>query len=115
MDDTAAWALEKRFWLEGADFYNALLDPSCLMAFPGIGVMRAGDVLDSLKAAPRWSSVEIMNGVVGRPKPSMVILGYTAEGKRLDVIYRAFCTSTYCSRGGKWKLVQHQQTLAASS
>ncbi len=39
MDDTQAWAVEERFWLEGSSIYDDLLDPECLMAFPGMGVM----------------------------------------------------------------------------
>ena len=59
MDDAAAWALAERFWLEGSSVYDTLLGPECLMAFSGIGVMRAANVLDSLKGAPRWASVEM--------------------------------------------------------
>ncbi len=114
MDDAAAWAIEERFWLEGSGVYDALLDPECLMAFPGMGVMRAADVLDSLKGAPRWTSVEMTGRRVGRASDAVVVLGYTAEGQRDGAApYRCLCTSTYRRDGSTWKLVQHQQTLAA--
>ncbi len=113
MRDEQAWALEQRFWLEGAGVYDGLLDPACLMAFPGMGVMRAADILESLKGAPRWASVEMTDRTVGRAGEAVIVLGSTAEGRREGAApYRAFCTSTYRDEGGTWKLVQHQQTLA---
>ena len=112
MDEHAIWALEKRFWLEGSSVYDDLLDPACLMAFPGMGVMRAMDVLDSLKQAPRWASVEMTGRSVGQAGDTVIVLGYTADGRRDGVEpYRCFCTSTYRADAGRWTLVQHQQTL----
>lgn len=114
MDDAAAWALEERLWLEGAGVYDTLLDPECLMAFPGMGVMRAANVLDSLKGAPRWSSVEMTSRMVGRPSDAVLVLGYAADGCREGAPpYRCLCTSTYRRDEADWKLVQHQQTLAS--
>ena len=113
MGDAEAWALEERFWLEGSGVYDALLDPECLMAFPGMGVMRAADILDSLKGVPRWSSVEMAGRMIGRPGDAVLVLGYAAEGRRDGAIpYRCLCTSTYRRDGASWRLVQHQQTLA---
>lgn len=113
MDDGQAWTLEERLWLEGSGIYDASLDPACLVAFPGMGVMRAADVLDSLKDAPRWASVAMTDQVVGRAGEDVLVLGYTAEGRRNGAApYRCFCTSTYRRGGGAWKLVQHQQTMA---
>lgn len=113
MDEQAIWAFEKRLWLEGSSVYDDLLDPACLMAFPGMGVMQATDVVDSVKQAPRWASVEMTGRSVGRASDSVIVLGYTAEGKRDGAEpYRCFCTSTYRADGERWKLVQHQQTVA---
>jgi hypothetical protein len=52
VNEQAMWVLEERFWLEGSSDYDNLLDPACLMAFSGMGVMRAAEILDSLKQAP---------------------------------------------------------------
>jgi hypothetical protein len=118
VDNEAAWVLEERFWLEGSTIYDTLLDPECLMAFPSLGVMRAGDVLDSLKGAPRWASVEMTVRTTGRPSDAVLVLGYKAEGQRDGAepyLALAFCTSTYRQDQGTWKLVQHQQTLPADA
>ncbi len=113
MDDAEAWALEERFWTGRAPAFDKLLDPACLMAFPGKGVMRAADVLESLAGAPRWASVEMAERHVGRPAPVLIVLAYKACGLRDGAApYTAHCTSTYRRDGGRWLLVQHQQTLA---
>jgi hypothetical protein len=114
MEDAAAFALEERFWLEGSIVCDELLDPACVMAFPGIGVMRAADILESLKGAPRWASVEMTDRAIGRAGHGVIVLGYTAEGRREGAApYHCFCTSTYRADSGTWKLVQHQQTIAS--
>ncbi len=114
MDEQEAWALEERFWLEGSTVYDGLLDPACLMAFPGMGVMRAADILDSLRQAPRWASVDMTGRAIGRAGDGVLVLGYTAESRRDGAApYRCFCTSTYRADGERWLLVQHQQTLAS--
>ena len=113
MTDEEAWALEERFWLEGSSVYGAHLDPACLMAFPGIGVLRATDILDSLKRASRWESVDIIDRRISRPGAGLIVLGYAGEGHRYGAeIYRCFCTSTHRFDAGVWKLIQHQQTPA---
>lgn len=113
MDDITAWKIERRFWLEGSSAYDDLLDPACLMVFPGVGVMRAADVLASLKLAPRWSSVEFSDEALSRPGSDVIVLGYSAEGHRHGSgPYRCLCTSTYRREGERWRLVQHQQTPA---
>jgi hypothetical protein len=115
MDDSQVWETERRLWLEGADVYGELLDPECLMAFPGMGVMRADDVLKSLESAPRWKSVEMIDRAVGRPGDSVLVLGYAAVGHRDGAPpYRCLCTSTYRCDGSAWKLIQHQQTPATA-
>ena len=111
MTNNDVWALERRFWLEGPSVYDDLLDPACLMAFPGTGLLRSVEVLDSLENAPRWSSVTMTGRAVSRAAQGVIVLGYIAEGLRQGAKpYKCFCTSTYLSNGGAWKLVQHQQT-----
>jgi len=114
MDEQVIWALEEQFWLKGQSFYAQRLDPACVMAFPGIGLMRATEVLDSLKQAPRWASVEMLDRSTGHPGDQLVVLGYTATAQRDGrEPYRCYCTSTYRYDGEGWMLIQHQQTLAS--
>lgn len=116
MDDAMAWALEHRLWLEGKAAYGSLLDPACLMAFPGGALLDARDVLKRLPQAPRWSSVTVSERRIGRPAVDVIVLAYKAEGRRAEgeqaEPYRCVCTSTYRHDGNRWRLVRHQQTLA---
>ena len=78
-----------------------MLDPECLMAFPGMSVMRAADIQGSLKGAPRWASVQMTDRRISRPGGKMIVLGYTAEGRRDGAApHPRFCTSTYRADGG---------------
>src|SRR5947209_10262438 len=100
------WNLEERFWLEGSSVYEVHLHPTCVMVFPGLGVMRASEVMESLKEAPRWASVHMTERVVARASSSVTVLGYKAEGRRQGSRpYLVFCTSTYCTEGDTCRLV----------
>jgi hypothetical protein len=110
--DDEVWKLEERFWLEGSEVYDELLDERCVMAFLSpIGIMQGSEITRSLQGAPRWRTVAIAERTVGRPDADTIVLGYRAEGQRAGAeTYTAFCTSTYRLAGESWKLVQHQQT-----
>lgn len=112
MSDDDIWMLERQLWLDGVEVYEKSMDQACVMAFPGMGVMKAVDVLDSLKRAPRWTNVDMSHQLVGRAGSDVIALAYRAKGQRDDAPeYNCFCTSTYRKDGSRWLLVQHQQTL----
>ena len=113
MNTAELWNLEHRLWLEGTSVYEAHMHPACVMAFPGMGILQASEVLRGLEGAPRWEGVEITERVTGEGRDGVVVLGYRAVGRRAGAEpYAAFCTSTYVVDDGTWKLLQHQQTLA---
>lgn len=113
ISDIDPWETERGLWLRGADFYRRAVDPECLMAFPGMGLARFPKILSGIAAAPRWSEVAFEDRQLGRIGDDVLVLGYRATAKRgRGNSYRCFCTSTYRRDGERWKLVQHQQTLA---
>lgn len=106
------WDLERRFWLDGEPHYRAALDPVCLMVF-GFGVLNREAILESLEAAPRWTSVTMAERRLARPTDELALLAYRATGLReSEPPYEAWCSSTYRRDGPRWRLVQHQQTQA---
>jgi catechol 2,3-dioxygenase-like lactoylglutathione lyase family enzyme len=108
------WAHERRLWLEGVEAYHALLDPEAIMAFAGIGIMRAPAILKAIERAPRWTSVKLKQPVLSPYSDTVFGLAYEVEARRDEgPPYQAYCTSTYRSVGGKMRLVQHQQTPRA--
>ncbi|CAA9272213.1 MAG: hypothetical protein AVDCRST_MAG08-3246 [uncultured Acetobacteraceae bacterium] len=115
MTDEDAWRLEERFWTGGEDHHREALDPECVMAFPPpAGIVQGPDIAQSLAGAPRWSSVTMTETHAGRPSGDLLVLAYKARGQRDGAAaYDAYCTSTYRSvGGGRWRLIQHQQTPA---
>jgi hypothetical protein len=113
MNDEMSWKMEERLWLDGISAYEEILDPACLMAFPGVGVLGFAAIFKGLEGAARWATVKMTDCKVSRSGNDVVVLGYTAEGQREGAQpYRCFCTSTYRAVGEDWKLVQHQQTVA---
>jgi hypothetical protein len=111
-EDDAFWDVERSLWLGGPEAYAGRLDPACLMAFPGVGVLDGGPAIaDSLRQAPRWDSVDIDHCHVARPTDGLAVLAYRAVGRRADAEpYGAWCTSTWRRDDGAWRLTQHQQT-----
>ncbi|MFZ5781819.1 MAG: hypothetical protein ACOY4R_16630 [Pseudomonadota bacterium] len=115
MTDGEAWADEERFWTAAETYWREALHPQCIMAFPlPAGIMAGAEILESLKGAPRWLSVEMTDRRLGRFSDDLVVLGYRATGWRAEgAPYRALCTSAYRGSGRRWLLVQHQQTPVA--
>ncbi|MGR3453250.1 nuclear transport factor 2 family protein [Pseudooceanicola sp.] len=104
------WTIEELLWTGGTDAFRNRLAPACLMAFPAIGALEGEEILDSLKDAPRWQSVE-MTGRHRVETDGLAVLCYHAKGQREgDAPYEAICTSTWVNGSGGWRLVQHQQS-----
>lgn len=110
MRDNPLWAIEEGLWLEGAEGFAKRLGPDCLMAFPQTGLLQGGTILERLRAAPRWDSVE-MDDRREAGTGDVVVLGYVATGRRGGAApYRALCTSCYRRMADGWKLLHHHQT-----
>ena len=111
MDEQRLWEMEHRLWLDGAPVYEKAMDPECLMVFPGMGVMGAEAIVQSLRNAPRWEKVHMENRTLSNPVATISVLAYKAHGEREgDDTYSCLCTSTYRYDGDRWLLIQHQQT-----
>ncbi len=109
------WPVERRFWLDGPDFYAKRMMAEARMIFPPpTGILAGAEVLDALRQAPRWRSVAF--GETSQAKAGeTVVLAYRAEAERAgSPPYVAYCSSAYVRDGGVWKLLSHQQTPAAA-
>jgi len=106
------WGLERSLWLGGPEVYERALDPACLAALPGVGLLTAAAaILASVREAPRWDSVDMEERHLARPADDFAVLAYRARAQRADADpYDVWCTSTYRRVGAAWRLVQHQQT-----
>lgn len=107
--------LERKFWLNGADFYREHLADEFLMLFPGIGVMGRDEAIQGIEAGPRWTGVEIGDARVLDLGPGTRLLCYQASGRRRgEGEYAALVSSVYVNRDGAWKLTFHQQSPATA-
>lgn len=103
--------LERRFWLDGAEFYRQHLAEEVLMVFPGVGAMNRPDAIAGVEAAPRWTHVEMVDEHIMEIGSSTRILCYRAKARREeDGEYSVLVSSLYVREGGEWKLKFHQQT-----
>lgn len=113
MTDEDAWRVEESLWTGLPSEFADRVSAHCLMAFADpVDVISGTEAAEGLNALERWATVEMTAKQLTRPGEGLVILAYRAEGQRdLAPAYRAYCTSTYHrSDGGRWLLVQHQQT-----
>ena len=112
MDEKQAWKREERLWLEGPAAYAALVSDHCLMAFPEpVGILKGAAIIESVRGAPRWTSVRMTRRSVGSPDDGVVVLAYLAVAERGESDpYVAYCTSTWRPELDQWRLIQHQQT-----
>ena len=109
------WTIEELLWTGGTDTYRTRLAPGCMMAFHGLGVLQGEEILESLKDAPRWQSVE-MTARHTSETDGIVVISYVATGYRDgDAPHRVLCTSTWRRTGNGWRLVQHQQAPEATA
>lgn len=105
------WQIERRLWLDGADFFADHMADDALMVFPDpVGILEGEAIVEGLRHAPRWSSVD-MEEQTTVERDGGVILAYRATGQRNgQEPYKAFCMSVYEPKAGGWRITAHQQT-----
>lgn len=105
------WVLEERMWRGGGVAFGAAMAPDCLMAFAPVGILRNQAIVEGLEQAPRWSEIRMNQRITATPSADTMVLAYRATARREGAEpYEAWCTSTYIRLGGRWKIVQHQQS-----
>jgi hypothetical protein len=113
VDEATIWQAEQEFWLGDIEHFRSRMAPHCLMVFPPpMGILTAEVILDSLRHAPRWETVEMTDRHIGLIGESMLVVAYRAESRRRESpVHRALCSSSYVRLGRDWRLAHHQQTL----
>ncbi|WP_146010295.1 DUF4440 domain-containing protein [Acidimangrovimonas sediminis] len=111
MDHDTLWEMEKRFWLDGPDFYESSMAPGARMVFPSpVRILAGEQIVEALRQAPRWNSVDFQDETASCLGET-VVLAYEATGRRNgEAPYVALCASTYVRDNEKWLLLAHQQT-----
>jgi hypothetical protein len=103
---------EERFWLEGADYYEAHTAGGCVMVFPEpVGRLDRDAVIAAIRTGPRWDRV-VLDDTLSAPIDQRVSLfTYRATAHRDDgTDCAALAASVYVYEETAWLLVFHQQT-----
>ena len=111
--DADLWAIEREFWLGGAEVYESGVAPEALFVLPGpIGTLTRSQTIDVIRGSPRWDEVAFESVHTIRPRIDVALLSYEGIGQRDGgkTVYRARCSSMYVETGGRWLLIFHQQT-----
>lgn len=111
--ETRLLELESAFWESAGDprFYRENFADDGVMALSD-GLMTKTQVVSAMEEASPWSTFTIDNVRFVDVGDDVTALVYTADAARdgRDGSYRAAISSVYVNRGGRWRLVLHQQT-----
>lgn len=110
-DEDAIWAMEERFWTEGADSARTMTAKGAVFVFPyPAGILRGNNIWREGLVAQRWRSVIFSERCFTREK-DVAILAYHVSAERDGTpVYEALCTSSYLNDNGTWLRMVHQQT-----
>lgn len=110
-DEDTLWAMEERFWTEGADSARSMTAKGGVLVFPyPVGILRGNEIWREGQVAQRWRSVVFSEHCFAREK-DVAILAYHVSAERDGTpIYEALCTSSYLTDDGSWLRMVHQQT-----
>lgn len=105
------WALEEKFWTEGADSARHMTAKDAVFVFPyPAGILQGDSLWRESSVAQRWRSVVLTERYFRQVK-DVAVMAYRVSAERSDIpIYEALCTSSYLQDDGKWLRVTHQQT-----
>ncbi|HXS89067.1 MAG TPA: hypothetical protein VN705_06950 [Steroidobacteraceae bacterium] len=115
MADHEVWDCERRFWLDGSNFYKEHVAPDAVLVLPVIGIVDRAAGLAWARKAPRWNHLTFSNRIFSLAAETAV-LAYEAyaEAAKPAQTYYACCSSTYVRRRESWMLVAHQQSALAN-
>lgn len=110
-DQEDLWALEEKFWTEGAESARNMSAKGAVFVFPyPAGILKGDSLWRESAVAQRWRSVVLTERHLQREK-GLAVLAYHVSAERSDTpIYEALCTSSYILDDGKWMRITHQQT-----
>lgn len=110
-DKDDLWAMEERFWTEGADSARQMTSKDAVFVFPyPAGILQGGSLWRESSVAQRWRSV-VMTERYFKQEKDVAVLAYRISAEQSDMpLYEALCTSSYLKDDVKWVRIAHQQT-----
>lgn len=111
MGDDDLMEMERRFWLEGGDFFDQHADEETIWVLPKAqGLLGHEEARALIDREGRWDRVEFGETRRNDWGDGVTVIAYeatgTKDGAEGEVVYRAQCTTIYRGK----TLVHHHQT-----
>lgn len=110
-DEDSLWAMEERFWTEGANSARTMTAKGAVFVFSyPVGILRGDQIWREGLVAQRWRSVGFSEQCFAREKDVAILAYHVAAERDGTPIYEGYCTSSYLNDDGIWLRMAHQQT-----
>lgn len=110
-DEDDLWALEERFWTEGAESARNMSAKGAVFVFPyPAGIVRGDSLWQEGSVAHLWRSVVLTERHFNQEEGVAVLAYHVSAERSGEPIYEALCTSSYIKDDGKWLRIVHQET-----
>lgn len=107
------WALEERFWTEGADSARRMTAKDAVFIFPyPAGILQGSALWRDANVAQRWRSVDMTERRLTLQGDIAALAYHIAAERAGGPVFTALCSSTYLRDDGVWLRLAHQQTPA---
>ena len=111
MSDSDLIEIERKFWLEGGDFFDENAADDTVWVMPKAhGILDHEEAREKIDGEGRWDRVEFGEVRETKVDDDVTVLTYeatgTKDGGEGEVVYRAQCSTVYRGR----TLVHHHQT-----
>jgi hypothetical protein len=108
--------LEKKFWTNDPQFYEANYTADAVLIFPGVGKLERATAVaairDENRRGHRWAEVAFDDIATVELTPEVVLLTYSARARwnYQDTASTVLCSTVYLRNDGQWHVALHQQT-----
>ena len=86
------WALEEKFWTEGAESARHMTAKNAVFIFPyPVGILKGDRLWGEAEVAQRWRSVVMSERYIFRTSDIAIIAYHVSAERSSEPIYEAFC------------------------
>jgi hypothetical protein len=109
--------LERKFWTNDPQFYEANYTANAVLVFPRVGRIDRTTAVAAIREENRrghhWAEVNFDNVAAVELMRDVVLLSYTATARwnYEDTPSTILCSTLYVMDDGQWRVALHQQTL----
>jgi Domain of unknown function (DUF4440) len=108
--------LEKKFWTNDQEFYEANYTVDAVLIFPGVGKLDRASAIaairDENRRGHRWAEVALDDVATVELTAEVVLLTYSARARwnYQETASTVVCSTVYVLNDGQWRVALYQQT-----